>query len=92
MAEAVVRAAPGPVVLVPERDGRPGAAEAKRVLVPVDFSPPSLRVLPWATMLTAALDAEMVLLSVVRDRPSMLEDLPPEAYTGGWSYDALMLL
>jgi len=80
-AERVVRHAPCPVLVVRGREKR-GVKKAfspdqlRSILVPVDFSAPSLAALPHALALAQQYDAQLTLLHVIEPlHPDMLIDL-----------------
>lgn len=65
VADEVVRTAPCPVLLAREGALPPQACVIERVLVPVDLSPFSWSVLPWAETLASACGARIDLLHVL---------------------------
>jgi nucleotide-binding universal stress UspA family protein len=73
--ERVVRHAPCPVLTVPARTTRRRAVkrlplDLKRILVPIDFSKTSKLALPWAALVAAEFNAELILLHVVETFPA----------------------
>ena len=73
-AERVVRHAPCPVLTIParalpKRAGKAAPFKLKKILVPIDFSNHSKAALPWATLLAAQFNAELVLLHVAEKFP-----------------------
>ena len=73
-AERVVRHAPCPVLTIParalpKRAGKADPFKLKKILVPIDFSNHSKAALPWATLLAAQFNAELVLLHVAEKFP-----------------------
>lgn len=86
-AERVVRHAPCPVLVVRGREKR-GVKKAfspdklSSILVPVDFSAPSLAALPHALALAQQYDAQLTLLHVIEPlHPDMLIDLTETQHT-----------
>jgi nucleotide-binding universal stress UspA family protein len=71
--ERVVRHAPCPVLTVPARTTprRTGkmSLDLKKILVPIDFSKTSETALPWAALVAAESNAELILLHVVEKFP-----------------------
>jgi nucleotide-binding universal stress UspA family protein len=70
--DAVVRAAPCPVLVVPPGAGPPRDGRFRRLLCGIDFSPPSLRAFRYA-MQFASEEAEVTLLHAI-ERPAELRD------------------
>jgi len=73
--ERVVRHAPCPVLTVParttrRRSGKRSQLDLKRILVPIDFSKTSKLALPWAALVAAEHNAELVLLHVMETFPA----------------------
>ena len=70
VADAMMRLAPVPVMLIPPFHGRDGATDRpKRILVPLDGSPRSEAVLVPVADLAAQLGAELLLVNVVSWSP-----------------------
>lgn len=87
--EEVVRVAPCPVLTVPQREaGRFSRGEARRLLVPVDFSEHARLALSYARELATVYDAELHLLHIVDD--VVYPDFyPPVMPSGGALTDEL---
>ena len=85
VADRLVRESPRPVVLVPPRAEYLGAKriELRRVLVPLDGSLASLRVVPTLLSLSRAEALEFVLLQVVRPERVGGHAMPPGTPTLG---------
>jgi nucleotide-binding universal stress UspA family protein len=84
VADRVVRESPRPVVLVPPGadDTRGHHIELKRVLVPLDGSAPSLRVVEHLLALPHAGDLEYVLLEVI---PTRVQTIAAGADVPAWA-------
>ena len=67
--EEVVRLSPCPVLVVRNRPEKPAPREVDRVIVPVDFSVSTSRVIETARELASALDVPMELLHAVEPIP-----------------------
>lgn len=87
--EEVVRLVPCPVLTVPQREaGRFSQGEARRLLVPVDFSEHARLALSYANELASVYDAELHLLHIVDD--VVYPDFyPPVMPSGGALTDEL---